>query len=207
MLTPHGLKLFCVVGLDLLSFDDLGKLLQFRHELLDSRVFVLFFDEEFFSIVVTKDREHFLGDLNCQWDLGHLVLEEGGQQAAQLLTALQNVKTQAASFIADLTAYLSELDQAIASVADTTLPAAATVVHRWTAILSTAVAAANCHIGSKLRFILTQDGTGSRTGSWNAAYKLAGGALTLTATAAKTDVIDFEYDGTSWFETNRSLNL
>lgn len=54
-----------------------------------------------------------------------------------------------------------------------------------------------------------QDATGSRTLSGvNAAVKLAGGALTLTTTASKRDVLRFRYNGTSTFyETDRSLNL
>lgn len=39
---------------------------------------------------------------------------------------------------------------------------------------------------------VTQDGTGSRTLAWNAAYKFGGsGAPTLTTTASKTDILSF----------------
>lgn len=39
---------------------------------------------------------------------------------------------------------------------------------------------------------LSQDATGSRTLSWNAAYKFGGsGAPTLTTTASKTDILSF----------------
>lgn len=44
---------------------------------------------------------------------------------------------------------------------------------------------------------LTQDGTGSRTVTWPAAVKWAGGsAPTLTTTASRTDLITLTYDGT-----------
>ncbi len=59
--------------------------------------------------------------------------------------------------------------------------------------------------GMRLTVVITQDGTGSRTAAWNAVYKLAGGALTLTTVAGKTDVVSFLCDGTSWLETSRSL--
>lgn len=60
--------------------------------------------------------------------------------------------------------------------------------------------------GQRVTFVFTQDGTGSRTGTWNAVYKRAGGALTLTTTIGKTDAITFVYDGANWVEVARSLN-
>jgi len=51
--------------------------------------------------------------------------------------------------------------------------------------------------GQVIRFRITQDGTGSRTLSWGAAYDFGtGGAPALTTTAGKTDVLAFEYVAT-----------
>jgi hypothetical protein len=50
----------------------------------------------------------------------------------------------------------------------------------------------NQAIGQSGSIFITQDGTGSRTASWNAAFKWAGGtAPTLTTTAAAVDRIDY----------------
>lgn len=61
--------------------------------------------------------------------------------------------------------------------------------------------------GQKLHIALRQDATGSRTFAWPANVKLAGGSITLTVTAAKTDVVNLFYDGTNWIETGRALNI
>lgn len=60
--------------------------------------------------------------------------------------------------------------------------------------------------GTEYTFELTQDGTGSRLVTWPAAVKFAGGSLTLTTTATKTDVVKMLYDGTNYRETSRALN-
>ena len=53
-----------------------------------------------------------------------------------------------------------------------------------------------------------QDGTGSRTLSFNSNYKFTGGtAPTLTTTASARDVIVFVSNGTNMFEIGRSLNI
>ena len=45
---------------------------------------------------------------------------------------------------------------------------------------------------------LTQDGTGSRTVTWNAIFKWSSGAAPVLSTAANAvDVLAFIYDGTS----------
>ena len=47
---------------------------------------------------------------------------------------------------------------------------------------------------------VTQDGTGTRTLAYGAAYDWgAEGAPTLTTTASKTDILTFVSDGTSMF--------
>ena len=62
--------------------------------------------------------------------------------------------------------------------------------------------------GAFISLLVIQDGTGSRTITWNAAYEFTGDAApTLTATAAKGDLFVFRYNGAKWLETGRNLNL
>jgi hypothetical protein len=62
-------------------------------------------------------------------------------------------------------------------------------------------------VGNRLTFLLKQDGTGSRTVTFNSVFKLAGGAFTATTTANRTDVIRFVFDGTNWVELGRNMNV
>lgn len=59
--------------------------------------------------------------------------------------------------------------------------------------------------GRVYRFIFRQDATGSRVLTRGTAYKVAGGALTLTTTASAVDVVSFLSDGTNLREVSRSL--
>ena len=53
-----------------------------------------------------------------------------------------------------------------------------------------------------------QDGTGSRTLTWNAVYEFKDDtAPTLTTTAAKGDLFVFRYNGSKWLEVGRNQNL
>jgi len=62
--------------------------------------------------------------------------------------------------------------------------------------------------GAFISLLVIQDGTGSRTITWNAAYEFTGDAApTLTTTAAKGDLFVFRYNGAKWLETGRNLNL
>ena len=55
---------------------------------------------------------------------------------------------------------------------------------------------------------IVQDGTGSRTASWNSVFKFtAGTAPTLTTTASAKDFITFRSDGTNLYEQGRSLGV
>lgn len=59
----------------------------------------------------------------------------------------------------------------------------------------TMAAPTNAVSGQKILYRITQDGTGSRTITWDAAFRFAGAtAPTLTTTAAKTDYIGFIYN-------------
>ncbi len=48
----------------------------------------------------------------------------------------------------------------------------------------------NAKIGQKIRLVLTQDGTGSRTGTFPAGCLFVGGSKTLTTTASAIDTVD-----------------
>jgi hypothetical protein len=62
--------------------------------------------------------------------------------------------------------------------------------------------------GAVYLLMIIQDGTGSRTMSFNAVFKFTGGtAPTLTTTAAAKDILVFYSDGTNMYEIGRSLNV
>ena len=62
--------------------------------------------------------------------------------------------------------------------------------------------------GAFISILIIQDGTGSRTVSWNAAYEFAADtAPTLTTTASKGDLFVFRYNGAKWLEVGRNLAL
>jgi hypothetical protein len=64
--------------------------------------------------------------------------------------------------------------------------------------------------GQKITFEIIQDGTGSRTVSWNAAYDFGtAGAPTLTTTASKRDLVGFVYSGslTKWMYSGSWLGF
>lgn len=62
--------------------------------------------------------------------------------------------------------------------------------------------------GQYISILVIQDGTGSRTLSWNAVYEFtADTAPTLTTTANYGDLFTFRYNGAKWLEVGRNLNL
>ncbi len=62
--------------------------------------------------------------------------------------------------------------------------------------------------GQFISLLIIQDGTGSRTLTWNAAYEFKDDtAPTLTTTAAKGDLFVFRYNGSKWLEVGRNQNL
>ena len=62
--------------------------------------------------------------------------------------------------------------------------------------------------GAFCSLLIVQDGTGSRTLSFNSTYKFTGAtAPTLTTTASAKDLIVFRSDGTNLLEVGRSLNI
>ncbi len=66
----------------------------------------------------------------------------------------------------------------------------------------------NQQAGAFYSLAIIQDGTGSRTLTFNSAYKFTGAtAPTLTTTASAKDIIIFKTDGTNLLEVGRSLNI
>ena len=62
--------------------------------------------------------------------------------------------------------------------------------------------------GQFIALTVIQDGTGSRTLTWNATYEFTEDtAPTLTTTANKGDLFIFKYNGSKWLEVGRNLNL
>lgn len=66
----------------------------------------------------------------------------------------------------------------------------------------------NGSTGQFASLLVIQDGTGSRTLTFNAVYEFKNdGAPTLTTTGGKGDLFVFRYNGTKWLEVGRNLNL
>lgn len=69
-------------------------------------------------------------------------------------------------------------------------------------------APSNSVAGQFISLLVIQDGTGSRTLTWNAVYEFtADTAPTLTTTANYGDLFTFRYNGAKWLEVGRNLNL
>ena len=72
----------------------------------------------------------------------------------------------------------------------------------------TLAAPTNNTTGQFISILVIQDGTGSRTLTWNAVFEFASDtAPTLTTTANLGDVFVFRYNGSKWLEVGRNLNL
>jgi hypothetical protein len=69
-------------------------------------------------------------------------------------------------------------------------------------------AGTNAQTGQFVSLLIIQDGTGSRTVTFNAAYEFTEDtAPTLTTTASKGDLFVFRYNGSKFLEVGRNLNL
>ena len=72
----------------------------------------------------------------------------------------------------------------------------------------TLAAPTNNTTGQFISILVIQDGTGSRTLTWNAVFEFAADtAPILTTTANKGDVFVFRYNGSKWLEVGRNKNL
>ena len=72
----------------------------------------------------------------------------------------------------------------------------------------TMAAPTNNTTGQFISILVIQDGTGSRTLTWNAVFEFASDtAPTLTTTANLGDVFVFRYNGAKWLEVGRNQAL
>jgi len=72
----------------------------------------------------------------------------------------------------------------------------------------TLAAPTNGSTGQFASILVIQDGTGSRTLTWNAVYEFASDtAPTLTTTASLGDLFTFRYNGSKWLEVGRNQAL
>ena len=72
----------------------------------------------------------------------------------------------------------------------------------------TMAAPTNNTTGQFISILVIQDGTGSRTLTWNAVFEFASDtAPTLTTTANLGDLFVFRYNGSKWLEVGRNQAL
>ena len=175
------------------------------------------------------------GDITLDADGADVNVADGGTTFGQFTNSSSDFVINAAvqdkdiifkgddggSAITSLTLDMSNAGAAVFSAAaynaEATLTDASTVT--WNAITQpvckvtlggnrTIGAASGGVAGAFISILVIQDGTGSRTVSWNAAYEFAADtAPTLTTTASKGDLFVFRYNGSKWLEVGRNLAL
>ena len=170
------------------------------------------------------------GDIILDADGGDFKFSDGGTQILNIANSSSDVVVKPTVDAKDLifqqydgTEVFRVEDGAYMSLAamsvnpEATLTDASTV--SWNALTSpvakvtlagnrTIAAASGAVAGTFASLLIIQDGTGSRTVTWNAAYEFAADtAPTLTTTAAKGDLFVFRYNGSKWLEVGRNLAL
>ena len=175
------------------------------------------------------------GDINLDADGADVNIKDGGTTILSFTNSSSDAVITAGvqdkdiifkgddggSAITSLTLDMSNAGAAIFSAAaynaEATLTDASTI--SWNAITQpvakvtlggnrTLGAASGGVAGAFISLLIIQDGTGSRTVSFNAAYEFAEDtAPTLTPTASKGDLFVFRYNGSKWLEVGRNLNL
>ena len=123
-----------------------------------------------------------------------------------------NVKALTASDIADdliTSAKLNYTESTLTDQATVTWDASTQDVCKLTLGGNRTIAApTNSTTGQFISILVIQDGTGSRTITWNAVYEFAADtAPTLTTTANLGDVFVFRYNGAKWLEVGRNQAL
>lgn len=68
------------------------------------------------------------------------------------------------------------------------------------------VPTASCFAGQRLLLLLVQDGTGGRTITFGAGFKVASG-WTPSTTASKVNSIEFVFDGTNWIQVAGQVGM
>jgi len=141
----------------------------------------------------------------------------GTSAASKTITADANGLTKITTITADANG-LTKITGAVLNVEDT-LTDQATIA--WDVIASpvakvtlganrtlAAPSGTSPAAGQFIALTVIQDGTGSRTLTWNATYEFTEDtAPTLTTTANKGDLFIFKYNGSKWLEVGRNLNL
>ena len=123
-----------------------------------------------------------------------------------------NTKALTASDIADdliTSAKLNYTESTLTDQATVTWDASTEDVCKVTLAGNRTLAApTNGTTGQFISILVIQDGTGSRTITWNAVYEFASDtAPTLTTTANLGDVFVFRYNGAKWIEVGRNQAL
>ena len=123
-----------------------------------------------------------------------------------------NVKALTASDIADdliTSAKLNYTESTLTDQATVTWDASTQDVCKLTLGGNRTLAApTNNTTGQFISILVIQDGTGSRTLTWNAVFEFASDtAPTLTTTANLGDVFVFRYNGSKWIEVGRNQAL
>ena len=123
-----------------------------------------------------------------------------------------NTKALTASDIADdliTSAKLNYTESTLTDQATVTWDASTQDVCKLTLSGNRTLAApTNSTTGQFISILVIQDGTGSRTLSFNAVYEFASDtAPTLTTTANLGDVFVFRYNGSKWIEVGRNQAL
>ena len=123
-----------------------------------------------------------------------------------------NTKALTASDIADdliTSAKLNHTESTLTDQATVTWDASTQDVCKLTLGGNRTMAApTNNTTGQFISILVIQDGTGSRTLTWNAVFEFASDtAPTLTTTANLGDVFVFRYNGSKWLEVGRNQAL
>ena len=170
------------------------------------------------------------GDIVLDADGGDVVVADGGTNILKVTNSSSDVVLQPQVDTKDIifkqfdgTSVLAINDGAYAEflgagiVPEATLTDASTVT--WNGLTQsvckvtlggnrTLGAASGGVAGQFVSLLIIQDGTGSRTVTFNAAYEFKDDtAPTLTTTASKGDLFVFRYNGSKWLEVGRNQNL
>ena len=170
------------------------------------------------------------GDIILDADGGDFKFSDGGTQILNIANSSSDVVVKPTVDTKDLifqqydgTEVFRVEDGAYMSLAAMSVNPEATLTDgstiNWNALTSpvakvtlagnrTFAAATGAVAGTFASLLVIQDGTGSRTLTWNAAYEFASDtAPTLTTTASKGDLFVFRYNGAKWLEVGRNLAL
>jgi len=128
-----------------------------------------------------------------------------GDQLADAITVVTSVTSP--KVIATTSARITQVALTSSSSAVAWDAAAAANAYHVTTENTTFSAPSNATEGAIIQVELAQGGT-ARTIAWNTVFEFAAStAPTVTATASKTDIFTFRYNGSVWQEIGRVQNL